>query len=62
MASEMRQIAADPYHPGTKALTGYPDRRAARVGGWRIIYTVRRGESVVEVDEIAPRGEAYRGL
>ena len=55
------QIASDPYGPHTKPLTDLEGRRAARVGGWRIVFAVNVAERVVEVSDIGPRGDIYRG-
>ncbi len=56
------QIAADPFGPYSKPLTNLAGRRSARVGGWRIIFTVDVGARIVAVSDIAPRGEVYRRL
>ncbi|HEY8490046.1 MAG TPA: type II toxin-antitoxin system RelE/ParE family toxin [Dehalococcoidia bacterium] len=58
----LEQIAADPYGQHTKPLQGFPGRRAARVGGWRIVFTVDDEERRVDVSDIGPRGEVYRRL
>jgi mRNA interferase RelE/StbE len=55
------QIAADPYGPHTKRLAGPGRRRAARVGGWRIIFTVDTTARIVYVSDVGPRGQVYRG-
>ena len=60
---KFQQIAADPFDlQHSKPLSGAGSRRSARVGGWRIIFTVYRESQVVLVDEIGPRGQIYRRL
>ncbi len=58
----LEQIATDPYGPHTKSLAGPGKRRAARVGGWRIIFTVETTARVIYVSDVGPRGQVYRGL
>ncbi len=62
MAEEIRSICENPFHPSTKALTGAPRLRAARVGGWRIVYAVRQEDALVVIKTIGPRGAVFRGL
>ncbi len=56
------EIAADPYGPHTKPLTGVGGQRVARVGGWRIVFAVDTAARIVNVNAIRPRGEVYRRL
>jgi mRNA-degrading endonuclease RelE of RelBE toxin-antitoxin system len=56
------QVAEDPFGPHTKPLSGPGAHRAARVGGLRIVFTVDRERRVVDVSDIGPRGQVYRGL
>ena len=58
----LEQIAADPYGGHTKPLGGAGQRRAARVGDWRIVFTVDRVAQVVNVSDIGPRGQIYRDI
>lgn len=62
VAEAIRALCDDPWHRGTKPLTGYPHLRAVRVGGWRVVYSVDETALLVLVDVIAPRGEVYRRL
>lgn len=62
IARRVDQIATAPYGPHTKPLTNAPGRRAARVGGYRIIFAVDDEAHVVNISAIAPRGQAYRRL
>ena len=56
------RIAADPFarNNNIKPLKGVPSGYRARVGDWRVSYTVDRRTDLIEVFEIAPRGGAYR--
>lgn len=58
----LEQIAADPYGPHTKPLQAVAGRRAARVGGWRIVFSVNDEARVVDVSAIGPRGDVYGGV
>lgn len=67
--SQLRVVAAikslqtDPFaHPQTKPLHGFPDERAVRVGGWRVIYREAAAEKLTRIEEIGPRGKVYRRL
>jgi len=56
-------LAADPFDlRHSKPLTSAGIRRSARVGGWRIVFTVNRDAHDILVDEIGPRGQIYRRL
>lgn len=58
----MEQIAEDPHGPHAKGLTHTGGLRSARVGGWRIIFAVDDGNRILDVVDIGPRGQVYRGL
>ena len=58
----LMQIAADPFGPQTKALTGAQGLRAARVGGYRLLFSVDAEAMVVRVSVIGPRGQVYRDV
>jgi mRNA interferase RelE/StbE len=62
VVARLEQIGDDPFGPHTKPLSGPGARRAARVGGLRIVFTVNRARQLVEVSEIGPRGDIYRRL
>jgi len=57
MASRIDQIAADPYGQHIEALTNLTGRRAARVGAYRIIFTVDDQARIVSISDIGPRGQ-----
>jgi mRNA interferase RelE/StbE len=56
------ELATEPFGPGTKPLHGVGKLRTARVGGWRIVYTVDSVGTIVVIVAIGPRGQVYRGL
>ncbi len=63
IAVAIKSLQSDPYaHPQTKPLHGFPDERAVRVGGWRVIYRVSQSEALIRIEEIGPRGQTYRRL
>jgi mRNA-degrading endonuclease RelE of RelBE toxin-antitoxin system len=62
MARRIDQIAADPYGPLTKPLTNLSGRRAARVGDYRIVFTVDDDDKTIGISDIGPRGRIYRRL
>lgn len=56
-------LMAGPYDPRfSKPLVEVKGLRAARVGEWRILYTVDDRENVIYVTAIRHRGESYRRL
>lgn len=54
-------LATDPFED-SKWLAGGGGRRSARVGDWRLIYTVDVENSLIEVSRIGPRGDVYKNL
>lgn len=54
-------VAKNPYghHPIVTKLQNRPGYRL-RVGDWRVIYEIQKGELIILVLKIASRGEAYR--
>jgi len=38
-----------------------PGKYKYRVGGLRILFGIDRGNSIIEIYAITPRGQAYRG-
>lgn len=55
------QLANDPFDPRLSAqLAERSGVRKSRVGGWRILFTVDRGEKVLYVATIDTRGQVYK--
>ena len=57
----LRSLGDDPYMAGVKKLQGEEGYRA-RVGNYRVLYTIDNVTVVVEVFRVAHRREVYRGL
>ena len=57
----LQALGDDPYMAGVKKLQGEEGYRA-RVGKYRILYTIDNGAVVVEVFRVGHRREVYRGL
>jgi mRNA interferase RelE/StbE len=51
-------LAQEPWPPGYKKLTSHENLFRIRVGDWRISYAVERDRLLVQVIEVAPRGDA----
>lgn len=62
IVERLEEIAQDPYGPYTKPLSGGSGKRASRVGGYRIVFSVNEEAKIVEVSDIGSRGQVYRGL
>ena len=57
------RLLDDPFAPQFgKPLRGQTDLWAARVGGWRLLYSVDQQSQTVTVERIARRGQVYRNL
>ena len=57
------ELEANPYDPRiSKPLKGHGGMRSARVGAWRIVYTIHEKAKTIYVVAIRPRGEVYRNL
>ena len=55
------QLAQDPFDPRLSApLTDRPGVRKSRVGGWRVLFTIDRGEKLVFVATVDTRGQVYK--
>lgn len=55
------KLSHDPYRGGDiKRLTGMPGLFRLRVGDLRVIFEIREKEKSVWVDQILPRGQAYK--
>lgn len=63
MFAKLHEICADPFSNTTsQPLHGRSDGlRRARLGGYRILFFVDDSIQVVDVTEIGPRGDIYKG-
>jgi mRNA interferase RelE/StbE len=57
--AKLAELEADPLGFNTTALVSQPDRRRLRVGDYRVIYTVDKGELVVWVIHVRHRSTVY---
>lgn len=63
LRKRLRQLAAGPVDPQfSKALAQPKGLRSARVGDWRILFTVDTALRLVNIHSIASRGQVYRRL
>ncbi len=60
VARKMSSLAHDPFPRGTRKLAGYDDIFRARVGPWRIIYSVGAATLIIIILKIGHRGDVYR--
>ena len=60
IVARLDDLADDPFDPRfSKSVTGVVDLRAARVGRWRVLFSVSQVERTGLVLAIRPRGQAY---
>ena len=52
-------LAENPRPPGCKKLKGYKGQWRARVGDYRVVYTIDDQKLLVEVTRIRHRSEVY---
>ncbi|MFD3513620.1 type II toxin-antitoxin system RelE/ParE family toxin [Streptomyces sp. NPDC058657] len=57
--AKLTELETDPLGFGTTALVSQPDRRRLRVGDYRVVYTIDRGELVVWVVHVGHRSTVY---
>lgn len=63
VAKTVDDLAEDPFQAGTKALKGtLRGYRRARVGDYRIAYTVEQQQLIVSVIKIGRRANFYKDL
>jgi mRNA-degrading endonuclease RelE of RelBE toxin-antitoxin system len=56
---KLLRIQADPRDEGDELIGKLAGRWKARVGGYRIVYRILEGGSLVMVDAIKTRGKSY---
>jgi mRNA interferase RelE/StbE len=59
IVSEVGQLSIDPYPHGVKKLSGSAHTYRIRKGSYRVVYTVTKATSVVEIVRIGHRKEVY---
>lgn len=60
MKDKLQELAADPFNIRTSKPLKQSTKRAARVGSYRILFTVEG--DVLLVAAIGPRGQIYRNI
>jgi mRNA interferase RelE/StbE len=60
IAKAIDALSTDPEPAGCKALQGLDDVLRIRVGDYRILYLIIRGDHVVQVLDIDHRKDIYR--
>lgn len=58
--STVDRLGQDPRPTGSVTLTGSPEWRRIRVGGYRVVYQVRDESLVVLVLRVGPTGRVYQ--
>ena len=59
--AQILELRFDPFPSGSIELTGLKGVYRFRVGGYRVIYRVTRGQTIV-IERVRARAEAYRGF
>ncbi|WP_420167937.1 type II toxin-antitoxin system RelE family toxin [Streptomyces violaceoruber] len=57
--AKLAELESDPLGLSTTALVSQPERRRLRVGDYRIVYTIDKGELVVWVVHVGHRSTVY---
>ena len=53
------ELSANPYPDGVKKLSGAEHTYRIRIGSYRVVYTVTKATTVVEVIRVAHRKDVY---
>ena len=56
----LKELASTPKLAGSKKLVNHLNAWRVRVGDYRVVYTINDKEGLVEVIQIAHRGDVYR--
>lgn len=56
---KLTELESDPLGFHTTALVSQPERRRLRVGDYRVVYTIDKGELVVWVVHVGHRSTVY---
>ncbi|MFC8001427.1 type II toxin-antitoxin system RelE/ParE family toxin [Streptomyces olivaceus] len=57
--TKLTELESDPLGHHTTALVSQPERRRLRVGDYRVVYTIDKGELVVWVVHVGHRSTVY---
>ncbi|MFD3539485.1 type II toxin-antitoxin system RelE/ParE family toxin [Streptomyces sp. NPDC058662] len=57
--AKLTELESDPLGFNTTALVSQPERRRLRIGDYRVVYTIDKGELMVWVVHIGHRSTVY---
>ena len=57
--SKLFELETNPLPSGATAIQGYHNTYRLRAGNFRIVYTIYESEVLIDVIDIAPRGQIY---
>ncbi|MFE6103439.1 type II toxin-antitoxin system RelE/ParE family toxin [Streptomyces laurentii] len=57
--TKLTELESDPLGFNTTALVSQPERRRLRVGDYRVVYTINKGELVVWIVHVGHRSTVY---
>lgn len=58
----IKDLAENPFPNGYKKLKGEDDAYRIRVGSYRVLYTVKDAELLIEVFSVGLRGDVYKHI
>jgi mRNA interferase RelE/StbE len=59
IVSEVGQLSSNPFPDGVKKLSGAEHTYRIRIGSYRVVYTVTKATTIVEVTRVAHRKDVY---
>jgi mRNA interferase RelE/StbE len=59
IVSEVGALSSNPFPNGVKKLRGADHTYRIRIGSYRVVYTVTRATTIVEVIRVAHRKDVY---
>ncbi|WP_448856622.1 type II toxin-antitoxin system RelE family toxin [Corynebacterium matruchotii] len=62
IVESIKDLAENPFPNGCKKLKGEDDAYRIRVGSYRVLYTVKDAELLIEVFRVGPRGDVYKHI
>ena len=62
IVEDIKDLAENPFPNGYKKLEGKDDAYRIRVRKYRVLYTVKDAELLIEVFRVGPRGDVYKHI
>ena len=62
IVEDIKDLAENPFPNGYKKLEGKDDAYRIRVRSYRVLYTVKDAELLIEVFRVGPRGDVYKHI